>query len=240
MIVQACLNGARPADFHPKLPFDASAVARDAVQCIDAGAAELHVHPRDANGLESLFAVDKTVAALRAACPGTLIGVSTGEWIEQDRDRTRAALESWTVLPDYASVNLCEPDAPEIMRILASRGVGIEAGLATAEDAERFVGLRGQPPVLRVLIEIEEQEAGPAFAATDRISKILDRNVVGKPILLHGIDAMMWPLAEHAFERRWSTRIGLEDGRLLPDGQMTPDNAELVRHAVALRAGSAG
>ena len=240
MIVQACLNGARPADFHPKLPFDASAVARDAVQCIDAGAAELHVHPRDANGLESLFAVDETVTALRAACPGTLIGVSTGEWIEQDRDRTRAALESWTVLPDYASVNLSEPDAPEIMRILASRGVGIEAGLATAEDAERFVGLRGQMPVLRVLIEIEEQEAGPAFTATDRISEILNRNGAGKPILLHGFDAMMWPLAEHAFERRWSTRIGLEDGRLLPDGQMTPDNAELVRHAVALRAGSVG
>jgi len=49
----------------------------------------------------------------------------------------------------------------------------------------------------------------------------------------------MWPLAEHAFERRWSTRIGLEDGSLLPDGQMARDNAELVRHAVALRAGSA-
>ncbi len=62
MIVQACINGARPRDFHPSLPLDAHAMASDAAACVAAGAAELHIHPRGADGRESLSAVDETVA----------------------------------------------------------------------------------------------------------------------------------------------------------------------------------
>ncbi|RWX58532.1 3-keto-5-aminohexanoate cleavage protein, partial [Mesorhizobium sp. M2A.F.Ca.ET.039.01.1.1] len=117
MIVQACINGARPADFHPALPLDPEAMARDAAASIAAGAAELHVHARGADSRESLApeAMDRTVAALRRACPGTLIGVSTGAWIEKDDLRTLVAISGWRELPDYASVNLSEAAAPEVM-----------------------------------------------------------------------------------------------------------------------------
>src|SRR5438874_6337212 len=101
MIVQACINGARRRDFHPKLPLTAEAMASDAAACIAAGAGELHIHPRSADGRESLAAVDETVLAVRRACPGTLIGVSTGAWIENDVTRTRAAIAGWRELPDY-------------------------------------------------------------------------------------------------------------------------------------------
>ena len=50
----------------------------DARACVTSGAAELHIHPRDAQGRESLLAVDQLLPSLRQACPGTLIGVSTG------------------------------------------------------------------------------------------------------------------------------------------------------------------
>ena len=238
MLVQACLNGARPADFHPRLPLTAAAMAEDAARCVAAGAAELHLHPRDADGRESLGAVADTVRAVRAACPGTLIGVSTGAWIEGDPGRTRRAIESWSALPDHASVNLSEDDAPAVMEALARRGVGIEAGLATAADAERLAGLAGHGGVLRVLIEIEQQNLAAAFAAADEIARILDRHGVNKPILLHGLDAMMWPLVGRALEYRWSTRVGLEDGRQLPDGSIAADNTALVRQAAAMRNGA--
>lgn len=84
MIVQACLNGARPVDFHPQMPLSAGAMAIDGATCVAAGAAELHVHPRGVERRESLNAVDETVLAVRQSCPGTLIGVSTGAWIEND------------------------------------------------------------------------------------------------------------------------------------------------------------
>ena len=92
MIVQACINGARRSDFHPRLPLTPGTMASNAAACVAAGAAELHIHPRGADARESLSAVDATILAVRGACPGTLVGVSTGAWIENDEVRTRSAI----------------------------------------------------------------------------------------------------------------------------------------------------
>ncbi|PSJ59805.1 3-keto-5-aminohexanoate cleavage protein [Pseudaminobacter soli (ex Li et al. 2025)] len=234
MIVQACLNGARSRDFHPQLPSTVEEIARHGAACVDAGAAELHVHARAPDGRESLLAVDATMLALRRACPGTLIGVSTGAWIENDKQRTRDCITGWTGLPDYASVNLSEPDAPAIMDLLRQRGVGIEAGLASAADAQRFVGLKDHRRVLRILIEIEEQDAGIARKVANEIAMVLDRAGVRRPILLHGFDATVWQFVELAYQERWSTRVGLEDGKNLPDGTTAADNVALVAAALAI------
>ena len=239
MIVQACINGARPVDFHPHLPLTAEAMAKDGAACIAAGAAELHIHPRGTDGRESLAAVDETMAAVRRACPGTFIGVSTGAWIENEAQRTRRAIDDWRQLPDYASVNLSEPDAPAVMDLLRKKGVGIEVGLATVGDAHRFVGLPDTDKVLRILIEIDIQERHAAFDVAEEIAAVLDTAGIRKPILLHGADETVWPFVERARKRAWSTRVGLEDGKHLPDGTVAADNAAIVAAAVAIfRAGS--
>jgi uncharacterized protein (DUF849 family) len=238
MIVQACLNGARLTDFHPHLPLSADAMAGDGAACVAAGAAELHIHPRGVERRESLNAVDETVLAVRQSCPGTLIGVSTGAWIENDVERTRAAIANWRQLPDYASVNLSEPDAPAVMDVLRGRHVGIEAGLASAADAERFVRLPGHQHVFRVLIEIDVQDLRKALRIADDVASVLDRANVRRQILLHGFDATVWPFVAEARRRRWSTRIGLEDGKALPDGTEAADNAKLAAAAVAIYRGA--
>jgi uncharacterized protein (DUF849 family) len=240
MIIQACLNGARAASFHPRLPLTPDDMARDGASCVAAGAAELHLHPRGPGGKESLAAVDATVLALRRACPGTLVGVSTGAWIENDEDRTRNCISDWKELPDHASVNLSEPDAPAVMEVLRHRGIGIEAGLASTADAERFVKLPSCDGVLRILIEIENQDLHAALRVTDDIASILGRAGVRRPILLHGLDATVWPLVELAYRRRWSTRIGLEDGKHLIDGTTASDNSALVTAAMAIFRGVTG
>lgn len=233
MIVQACINGARPSDFHPHIPLTVEAMARDAAASVAAGAAELHLHPRGADGRESLAAVDETVRAIRRVCPGTLVGVSTGAWIEGDRERTREAIRQWRILPDYASVNLSEDDAPAIMQLLRDRGVGIEAGLASVADAERYVSLEDHKRVFRVLIELDhEQDWQRACAVQDGILAVLERGGVTRPVLLHGFDATVWPFVELARQQRFSTRIGLEDGKHLPDGTIASGNAALVAAAV--------
>jgi uncharacterized protein (DUF849 family) len=182
--------------------------------------------------------MDRTILALRRACPGTLIGVSTGAWIENDDERTLAAIAGWSELPDYASVNLSEKAAPEIMQRLRQRGIGIEAGLASVADAERLVRLDHGNQVLRILIEISEQELDEALEACDGIVAVLDHAGVRRAILLHGADATVWPFVRRAAERNWSTRVGLEDGRQLPDGTTASGNAALTAAAVAIfRAG---
>jgi uncharacterized protein (DUF849 family) len=239
MIIQACLNGARRGEFHPHLPLTAEAMARDGASCVAAGATELHVHPRGLHGRESLSAVDATIPAVRRACPNTLVGVSTGAWIEKDAEQTRNAVAGWNALPDYASVNLSEGDAPTVMELLRQRGVGIEAGLASVADAERFLGLPDHDRVFRILIEIGEQDLPAARKIADDIATLLERAGVRRPILLHGFDATVWPFVAAAHQRQWSTRVGLEDGKHLPDGTIASGNGVLVAAAAAIYANRA-
>jgi uncharacterized protein (DUF849 family) len=236
MIIQACINGARAVGFHPNLPLTAVAMARDSAACVAAGAAELHLHPRNLDGRESLepTAMDATVLAVRRACPGTLIGVSTGAWIEGDERRTLACIDGWSELPDYASVNLEESNAPAVMERLRQRGVGIEAGLASIADAERLMTLDVAKSVLRILIEVGEQDVDEALNVTDGIGAVLNRFAMRRPILLHGFDSTVWHFVTLADKRRWSTRVGLEDGSSLPDGTTPSGNAALVAAAVEI------
>ena len=68
----------------------------------------------------------------------------------------------------------------------------------------------------------------------DEIAALLDRASMRRPILLHGFDATVWPFVELARRRRWSTRVGLEDGKHLPNGAIASDNAALVAAAVEI------
>jgi uncharacterized protein (DUF849 family) len=236
VIVQACLNGDRPPGFHPRLPLTPAALAEDAAHCTAAGAAEFHVHPRRPDGRESLQpeTIEPALRAIRTAAPGSLIGVSTGAWIEADPDRTLAAIAAWRVLPDHASVNLSEPAAPAVIVRVARRGIGVEAGLWSVADAERLLRLGLAGRVLRVLIEISVPDPVSAIAEADAVAEVLARAGVAKPILLHGADANAWRLIAHAAQRRFATRIGLEDAALLPDGTTAADNAALVCAALQM------
>ncbi|TJW81351.1 MAG: 3-keto-5-aminohexanoate cleavage protein, partial [Mesorhizobium sp.] len=92
--------------------------------------------------------------------------------------------------------------------------------------------------VLRILIEISEQELDEALEVCDGIAAVLDRAGMHRAILLHGADATVWPFVKRAAERHWSTRVGLEDGRQLPDGTTASGNAALTAAAAAIfRAG---
>ena len=193
---------------------------------------------RGEDGIETLApaAVDRVVGGLRNRLPGTLIGISTGDWIEKDDDRRLAFIEAWREIPDYASVNLSERDAPAVFERLVRRGIGVEAGLATAADTERYLRLGLARLTLRILIEIDEPEPAAAQVLADRMIALLSEGGIRKPLLIHGAEATVWPFVERAARDRLSTRVGLEDGATLPDGRTAQSNAELVAVAGAIMA----
>ena len=117
-MLQAALNGDRARAEHPAVPLSPPELARDAAACVAAGAGAIHMHPRDREGRERLDAqvVDAVVATVRAAC-GVPVGVSTGAWIERDLERRLELIRAWRE-PDYASVNLSEPGAPEVLSLI--------------------------------------------------------------------------------------------------------------------------
>ena len=233
-MLQACLNGARGHDYSPAVPVTPEALAGDAAACLAAGANEFHVHPRDAGGVESFAAADIGAAlkAIRAAVPGVPVGISTREGILADPAARQRAFQAWNVLPDYVSVNLSEADAPEVIRLMLKRSIGIEAGLATVADAERYVALPEAGSCLRLLIEIDEQESATALRVAHRIIAVLDRARSKLPRQLHGFDASKWVMHAEALRLGLDQRIGFEDGGFLPDGRAARSNAELIAAAV--------
>ena len=189
---------------------------------------------RSQDGRESLAAPDvaRAVSAVRAACPGIPIGVSTGAWIEPDPDRRLALVRRWHILPDYASVNFDEPGAVEVAGELLELGVGVEAGLSSLGGAEELLRSGLEDRCLRVLLEPQEPELSAALDTVAAIERPLGAFAPDRPErLLHGVDATAWPLLREAARRGYQSRIGLEDTLRLPDGELARDNVELVKAA---------
>jgi uncharacterized protein (DUF849 family) len=226
--MKVCLNGDRPPGAHPALPLSPAQLADAAVASVAAGAEAVHLHARGPDGRESLAAADvgAAVAAVRAACPGVPVGVSTGLWITGgDAALRRAQVAEWVVRPDFASVNVGEDGYADLVALLHERGVAVEAGVWSPADAARA----GR--VERILVEII---GTPAGQAVERAAEILAVPGDDVPILLHGEGDACWPLVAEAGRRRLPTRIGLEDTLTLPDGAPAADNADLVRAALAV------
>jgi uncharacterized protein (DUF849 family) len=238
VLLQAALNGPFGKDVHPQMPVSALELARDAAACVAAGAQAIHLHPRDADGAERLDAqvVDAVVAAVRDAC-GVPVGVSTGAWIEPDLGRRLEVIAGWSA-PDYASVNLSEEGAADIMRTVLDAGVGIEAGVWSVEDAERLGACGLGDRLTRILIEPVAVAAGEAVTIVDEIHVALDRLGLTAPRLQHGDDEATWVLLRDAIRRGIDTRIGLEDTVDGPDGARADGNEALVRAARDLGAGA--
>ncbi|MFB7718519.1 3-keto-5-aminohexanoate cleavage protein [Nocardia sp. NPDC056100] len=232
-MLQVCLNGARTRnDFAslPVTPDELAAAARDAVR---AGAADIHLHPKDSAGHDTVEPdhVAAAVSAVRAAVPGVRVGVTTGAWTTRHADQRLAAVRDWTVLPDHASVNWHEDGAVAIAETLLAKGIGVEAGIWSGTDcAPGFLAWARAHRVLRVLAEVTDTDPDTApQTAADLLGTLTTLTEV--PILLHGEDNAAWTVLAMAAARGLDTRIGLEDVLHLPDHSPAESNADLIRAA---------
>lgn len=235
-MLQACLNGPRTPREHHHLPVRPEELAAAAAASVAAGATDLHLHPKTADGSDSLQAsvVAATLSAVRAAAPDVPVGITAGSWTAPEVRERIAAVRRWTVLPDHASVAWHEPGADELARALLDRGVGVEAELRSGtEAAATFAASPLREQVLRTRVSITDTTP----RATSTAAALLPRIPTGAPILLHGRGRGAWPTLVLALERGLHVRIGLEDTLQLPDGGIAGDNAELVSAALAQRTG---
>lgn len=235
-LIKCCLNGARDPSDHPRLPVTAGQLAGAAKAAVEAGAGALHFHPRDGDGRETMTPAwcDAAVSAVRAACPGVPLGLSTGAWIEPSLERRLADLSAWHERPDFCSVNLSEVDAPAVMERLWLLGIGVEAGLATVGHAERLGELGVAGRCERILVEVGGESADQARRVARDIDSALDLMHVEVPRVHHGFGSATWAVIEQALDLGRDVRVGLEDVLTLPDGSRARDNAELVHAAAEL------
>ncbi|NOK62620.1 MAG: hypothetical protein GFH27_549333n108 [Chloroflexi bacterium AL-W] len=233
MILQAAINGSRNLSEHPVLPVTPQQIADDARQAIDAGAMEIHLHVRRSDGTESLAPEDvaQTLTLVRTACPAIPIGISTSAAIVPDTTKRYQLISQWSIIPDYVSVNIHEEGALDLIKLLLQHGIGIEAGLWHAEAAEKLVNSHFADDCLRLLIEPQDATLEAALANTQSIEALLNRVKNHRPRLLHGLDTTAWDLVREAVDRGYSTRVGLEDMLVLPDGTPTNNNGALITAA---------
>ncbi|MFD0800557.1 3-keto-5-aminohexanoate cleavage protein [Streptomonospora algeriensis] len=230
MRIVACLNGDRRPGSHPALPVSPEQILADARAAVDAGADEIHVHPRDRAGAESLEpqAVAPLLRLLRAELPDVPVSVTTALSAEPDPVRRYDLVQRWSALPDAASVNLHEPGSIEVARLLIDRRVDVEAGVWTAEAARILVASGLADEFARVLVEPMQAATEDALANASAIDGVLDRAGLELPRLLHGRDRTAWPVLDTAVAAGRDGRIGREDTLRDPDDNEAEGNAGLV------------
>ena len=233
VFLQAALNGDR---IHPAAPRNPTAIAAAAVAAVAAGAQSVHVHAFDDAGRETLdgAACAKVVRAIRALCPATPISLTTSATIVVDpRERFRI-VEAWKEMPDLATANQGEPGIVELCELLLSRGIGIEAGLLSVDDARAFVlsGLAGR--CRRVLIEPLDTDPDAAIQHAAEMEEVVVSTGITLEQVHHGYGIACWAVNRRGLDRGHGIRTGFEDISRLPDGKPARDNAELVAAAALL------
>jgi uncharacterized protein (DUF849 family) len=235
-LLQAALNGARTKAEHPAIPSTPAELAADARASVDAGAGVVHVHAYDDAGRESLAAgpCAAVLLAIRAACPGVPISLTTSATIEPDPRRRLELVAGWTELPDLVTANQGEPGIVELCEHLIERGVGIEAGLLELADAHAFVasGIAGR--CVRAMLEPSDADPMDAVAHAAAMEHVLDVAGIALEQVHHGDGVASWDVSARALARGHGMRTGLEDTIVLPDGSPAADNAELVRVSVSM------
>jgi uncharacterized protein (DUF849 family) len=234
-LLQAALNGGRD---HPALPRTPAELAAEGRAAVDAGARVLHLHPYDADGRQTLAAEPCAAAirAVRAACPGIPISLSTSAEIEPDPERRRALVAAWTELPDLVTANQGEEAIADLCALLMERGVGIEAGNLSPADAEVFAASGLASRCVRAMIEPLCADPTEALAEAEAMEAAIAAVARELEQVHHGDGIASWAVNRRAAARGHGIRTGLEDTPVLPDGTIAPGNGELVAAAAALLA----
>ena len=232
-LLQAALNGERD---HPSLPRTPEELASEARAAVDAGARSLHLHPYDGDGTQTLAAEPCAAAlrAVRAACPGVEISLSTSAAIEPDPERRLAFVAAWTELPDLVSANQGEQGIAELCELVIRRGVGIEAGLLSRADASAFLAAGVADRCVRALVEPLDADPDEAVAHAAAIEQVLHDGGVTIEQVHHGDGIASWAVNRRAVGRGHGIRTGLEDTPVLPDGSVASGNGALVAAAAEL------
>lgn len=235
-LLAVALNGARSPNEHPAIPRTPQELAEAARAAVEAGGQVLHLHAYDPSGVETLAAGPCAAAlrAVRAACPGIPISLTTWADIESDSRHRLELIAGWTELPELVTANQGEAGILELCEHLMRRGVGIEAGLLSLGDAQAFVRSGIASRCVRALVEPLDADPEVAVAHAAAMEEVLLAAGITLEQIHHGDGVASWAVCRRALSRGHGIRTGLEDTIVLPDGRLAADNADLVRAAAAM------
>ena len=260
LILTVAPNGAyKLAADHPAVPLTAQALAADAKRCLDAGAAMLHLHIRDAQGRHSLSTEGylEALRVVRAAVGDQLVLQVTSEAARVYQAPAQMAMVQ-AVRPEAVSIGLRELDQPGIGRAglaaffgwLARERVMTQVILYDLADLRRWLALRAEGVVPDapwfLLFVLGRYSAGQVSCPLDLLPFVAAHTAANTAAHTAAntaaqADPEPWAMcafgaAEHACAMTAAAlgghvRVGFENNLRLKDGALAPDNAALVAQA---------
>lgn len=240
-------GGRRTKADHPEVPLSPAELAATARAAVDAGAAMIHVHVRDRDGVHLLDAAaySEASAAIRAAVGGDIVVQITTEALGRYAPEAQIAVVR-DVRPEAASLALRElvPDAghetafAELLAFMKREAIAPQIILYAPEEAVRLAGLirRGVVPFddIPILYVLGRYSAGQRSDPAD----LLPFLAPDQPRFSHWSVCAFGPreaacVATGGF-LGGHVRVGFENNLFLPDGTIAPDNAALVRTVAGL------
>ncbi|MEO3386962.1 3-keto-5-aminohexanoate cleavage protein [Mesorhizobium sp. CAU 1741] len=233
-------NGARrtKAD-HPRLPMSPAEIARDASEALEAGAAMIHLHVRDAGGMHTLD-IDlyrEAMKAVRDAVGDDLVIQITTEAVGRYVPSQQIAVID-ALQPESVSIALREilPDGGEERDVAAlfermeAAGILHQLIVYDATELKRLDALaaRGIVPdaplaVLAVLGRYSEQGATDA-----EFDAFRDAGLSRHQWMLCAFGPREAHFMQRAAHSGGHARVGFENNLWLPDGAVASSNAAIV------------
>jgi 3-keto-5-aminohexanoate cleavage enzyme len=262
VVVTCALTGVLTDPAQHPVPVTASQMAASAREAFDQGASVMHVHVRRQEpGLGHLptwdpVIVSEVVQAIRDACPGVLINLSTGV-IGHDISGPVSCLRA--VKPELAACNAgtlnylkaradgrwaWPPlvfDNPvskvqAFLEVMAETGTKPEfecfdVGILRSVDMYRRVGMTPDHPEVNLVMGVASGMPVDVTLLSWLQAYVPD----GSPWSVTAIGrSEVWPLHRRAAELGGQLRTGVEDTFYLPDGARCRGNGDLVQALVSL------
>ena len=242
LLITVAPNGAyKQRPDHPALPITTSALGKTAKLCLDAGAAMIHMHIRDAQGRHSLDVQGYRDAqqAVKAAVGDAMIIQVTSEAARVYKAPEQIAMVT-ALKPEAVSVGLREVDQPEIGEAglaqffgwLAKERVMTQVIVYDVADLQRWQALRAQGVIpdapWSLLFVLGRYSVGQTSEAKDLLPYVM-AHTGSEPWSMCAFGAGEHACATTAVALGGHARVGFENNLLLNNGQVAPDNAALVR-----------
>ncbi|WP_420349170.1 3-keto-5-aminohexanoate cleavage protein [Pelagibius sp.] len=251
LILTVAPNGARKTrKDHPALPIRPMEIAETAAAALEAGAAMIHLHVRDAEEKHSLdpAAYRDAIAAVREAVGEALVIQVTSEAVgiytpEQQMAMVRAlqpeavSLAVREIVPDAAG----EAEARPFLAWLAEAGILPQYILYDAADVTRFAALRaagvipGSPAFLLFVLGryTPGQRSQPADLLPFMAARQAAPEIADLPWAVCAFGPKENACVTTAAALGGHARVGFENNLYRPDGALAADNADLVAAAAA-------
>lgn len=246
-IISASLTGAvTPKSINPNIPLTPKEIANDAYECWKAGAAVVHLHMRDKNGIgtmdKELF--KETVALIKDKCDVVINLTTSGDHLASDEERMAHIVE---IKPEMASFDAGSfnwmpagifSNTPQFLEKLGKTMIEnnikpeleiFDLGMINTTIYYMKKGIIASPPHYQFVLGV----LGAAPATVDNL--VLFKNSIPSDATwsAFGIGKAHLPILYATIALGGNVRVGLEDNVYYSKDRLA-SNVELVERAVRL------